>query len=273
MIYINEGTILFQIDEDKLRATLVQAQANYELSKKTKDRYEALIQSKAVSQQEYEQAIATLEANKATLELTQEQLDDAIIRAPFDGYMGERQVSQGQFITKGTHLTSIINQNPMKTAFSVPERYLNRIEKDQKIEIKVAAYPQETFIGKIYFIDPRIDEQSRTALVKAYIENEDNKLRAGMFANLDLIFSVKEDAIVIPESAVIINGKNEIVFTIDTENITHMQNIASGIRFKGKVEITEGLTAGQLVVTEGHQKIRDGAPVNPTIIEETQTKQ
>lgn len=260
---VKKGHVLFKIDEKKLKATLAQAEANLKLAESTSQRYKALIESKAVSQQEYDQTIATLEASRASVDLTKEELNDATIEAPFDGVMGGRSVSIGQFISKGTMLSHLVNQDPMKAEFHVPERYLSRIATGQKIEIKVAAYPDQVFPGEVYFIEPSINELTRTALVKAYVANPDRKLRGGMFANLNLIVQVKENAVVVPEKALIVLGDTVSVFIIDENNIVHLKAIQTGIRFDGNVEVVSGLASGEVVVTEGYQKLGEGSQVNP----------
>lgn len=260
--FVQKGRVIFQINQKKLQAVLAQAQANLKLAQTTAKRYKALVETKAVSQQEYDQAIATLEANHATVDLSREQLEDAAIEAPFEGVMGERLVSEGQFITKGASLGFLVSQNPMKAKFNVPERFLSKVKIAQNIQIRVAAYPGEYFAGEIYFISPKIDEQTRTALVKATVPNPESKLRAGMFANLDLIIDVRDKAIVIPETALVAMGDTVSVFIIDDENSVTLRLIKTGIRLDGTVEVIDGLSPSERIVTEGHQKLRDGAKVN-----------
>lgn len=256
----SKGQVLFKIDEQKLQASMSQAQANLNLAETTAKRYKALIESRAISQQEYDQVMASLATNQAEVELIKAQLHDATILAAFDGVMGQRLVSAGQFITKGTSLGFLINQDPIKAEFKVPERYLSQIKEGQDIDIRVAAYPDDVFSGKVYFIDPKIEESTRTALLKALIPNPDGKLRLGMFSNLDLIVA-KRQAIVIPEIAVIVKGDTTSVFVVDEKNTAHLRRVATGIRLTGSVEITEGLQEGDIVVTEGFQKLREGAGV------------
>lgn len=260
---VEKGRRLIAIDKSKLDATLAQAEANLRLAETTGKRYQSLIDSQAISKQEFDQVQANLEASKAAADLVRAQLKDATIEAPFDGVIGERKVSIGQFITKGTSITFLINQNPMKAEFRVPEKYLSRLKEKQAIEISVAAYSQETFKGEVYFIDPQIDTLTRTALVKALVPNPEGKLRVGMFANLDLIVSVKANAIVVPETALIANGDTVSVFVVDKESKAEMRPVTPGIRMAGTVEVTTGLTAGEKVIIEGFQKIGPGSKVAP----------
>ena len=177
-------------------------------------------------------------------------------------------MSVGQFITKGTSLSLLVSQDPIKVAGYVPERFLGQVKEGQTINIRVGAYPNEMFQGAVYFIDPQIDENTRTALLKATLANGEGKLRPGMFANLDLILDVRKDAIVIPESSLIVNGDQVSVFVVDEKNLAHARPLKTGIRREGMVEVTDGLKAEELVVTEGHQKLREGVLVNPKFEEE-----
>lgn len=269
---IKAGDLLFEIDKEKLRASYDQARANLKLAETTASRYKNLVQSKAVSQQEYDQTVATLESNRATVALAREQLDDATIVAPFDGITGERLVSEGQFVTQGTALGSLYNQDPMKVNFHVPERYLGEIRQGQTIAMRVAAFKDKTYEGKVYFISPNIDETTRTALVKARVPNPERTLRSGMFANLELILDVKKDAIVIPETALIIKGDSVSVYTVGEDDTVALRTVTVGTRRKGMVEIVSGLDAEEVVVTEGYQKIGPGSKVNVRFEDLTEKK-
>ena len=258
---VKKGQMLFMIDADKLKASLAQAEANLGLAHTTFERLSSLIRSGAVSQQEYDQAKSDLEAKQAEAELIKAQLKETVITAAFDGVMGERKVSLGQFVNQGTTLTFLINQDPLKAEFRVPERFLGQLKEGQTVEVTVAAYPDEEFKGEVYFIDPQVEEQTRTALVKAKLPNPQGKLRRGMFANLNLIVSVRSQALVVSEEALLPKGDDVFVFAVDQENKAQMKKVKVGIRLAGKAEIVEGLDEGENVIVEGYQKIGPGSTV------------
>lgn len=262
---VEKGDLLFQIDIKKLQASFNQAKADANLAQTTADRYEALVESRAVSRQEYDQTMAELESTEAKLVLVKEQLNDASIVAPFAGIMGERFVSIGQFIGKGAVLSSLVDQDPMKARFNVPERFLNAVSIGQDINMRVVAYTDETFKGEVYFIDPQIEESTRTALVKARVPNPDGRLRSGMFANLDLVMHVNDNAIVIPESALIVRADTLSIYVVKEDDTVELREVKTGKRFDGLVEVTDGCAAGDIVVVEGYQKIGPGSKVNVTI--------
>lgn len=258
---VKKGDLLISIDRKKLEATLAQAEANLKMAEQTQQRYDSLVQTGAVSRQELEQAAAALEVSRAAVKLNKAQMHESGISAPFDGVMGERLISEGQFITKGTSLSFLISQDPMKAGFHVPERYLSRIQEGQEVEISVAPYPEEIFKGKVYFIDPKIDEMTRTALVKAKLSNLEGKLRHGMFANLQLTVHERPEALVIPETALILKGDDVQIYTVSEDQTAAIQPVKIGIRIPGFVEVTEGLAAGKTVVIEGFQKLAPGVKV------------
>ena len=174
---VKKGQMLVMIEASKLNASVAQAEANLGLAHTTFNRLSSLIKAGAVSQQEYDQAQSDLETKKAQLDLINAQLKETVISASFDGVMGERRVSPGQFVEMGTTISYLVKQDSLKAEFQVPERFLGQLKLGQKIEVSVAPYPEEKFQGDVYFIAPQIEEQTRTALVKARLPNLMGKLR------------------------------------------------------------------------------------------------
>jgi membrane fusion protein (multidrug efflux system) len=258
---VEKGQVLFELDDAKLTATVKKADANFKLAETILERNKKLLKSRTISQQDFDRSQATYLAVGAALELARQNLEDATITAPFSGIMAERLVSSGQFISRGLVLCTLVDLDPIKAEFSVPERFISQLELEQRIEIRLASYPAESFEGVVYFIAPRLDTSTRTVLVKAKVSNEDGRLKAGMFGNLDLILKTKEKAIVIPEIAISYNGDQASVYVVSKEMQAELRFIEVGLRLAGSSEITEGLEAGDLVITEGFQKIGPGSPV------------
>lgn len=258
---VKQGDLLIRLDESKFSASVNEAEANFKLTETTYERNKQLLRDKLISQQEYDQAAAQFQANKASLELKKRLLKDARIYAPFKGTMSSRQVSPGQVIAKNTTLTWLIDLDPVKVEFNVPERFVSQLQVGQKIEISVAAYPGRSFAGEVFFVAPFVESATRTALVKARVENPKAELKPGMFANLNLTLKLKEDAIVIPESSVIASGDRTIVYVVDAEGTAQIRPVKIGIRQAGLVEIVTGLKPGERVVSEGIQKVRPGGKV------------
>lgn len=258
---VDRGDLLVTLDQRKLAAAVAQAEANFRLASLNQDRAEAMLKNNTISQQEYDQATSTFQADQAALELARQQLKDAKVSAPFDGLTGARMVSPGQVISRNTTITTLVDITPVKVEFRVPERYLGQLQAGQTIQFRVPAYPGETFRGQVYFVDPQVDVATRTVLVKATQDNQDGRLRPGMFGNLDLVLQVKEAAVTVPESALLRDGDQVFLYTISAEGTAQLVPVEIGSRQPGRVEITKGLSGGEMVIFEGTQKIGPGAPV------------
>ena len=261
---VTNGQSLLRLDDTKLAATLAEAEASLRLSTLTFDRAKQLYQDQLVSQQEYDQAAATFDRTRASVDLMKRQLKDARVAAPFAGTVGARQISPGQVISKTTLLTTLVDLDPAKVDFYVPERFLSQVQTGQRIEITVAAYPGRKFGGDVYFVAPQLDEATRRAQMKSRIANPEGLLKPGMFANLELTLELRPNAIVIPEIAVLWDGDVARLFVVKagpTNPTVELRTVELGVRTPGEVEITRGLQPGEWVVTEGLQKVVPGGPV------------
>lgn len=258
---LDAGTLLVALDETKLAAALAESEANLKLSEANYARAEQLLRDKLISQQEFDQTSATFTMMRSLVELRRRTLRDTRVFAPFRGTVAARLVSPGQVITRNTPLTMLVDLETVKVELNVPERYLGQIAPGQTISFAVDAYPGRKFTGTVFFVSPQLDPATRTALVKARVPNPDRRLRGGMFAKLDLEVRLRDSALVIPEPSLVANGDNFLVFVVDPQTNAVMKPVKVGLRLAGKAEITQGLAAGDLVVVEGVQKLRPGAPV------------
>ena len=261
---VKAGHLLLRLDEVKFAAAVNEAEANFKFSRATYDRSHQLYEQKLISQQEHDQVAAQFQANQASLDLKKRELKDARIVAPFAGVVSSRQVSPGQVISKNTTLTWLVDLDPVKVELNIPERFVSRLRVGQKLEITVATFPGRAFSGEVFFVAPFIEPATRTALVKARVANPQHELKPGMFANLDLTLRLKEQAVVIPETAIMATGDRTLIYALDDQDIARLRPVKIGLRQIGSVEITEGLKAGERVVIEGVQKIRPGGKVKPS---------
>jgi len=258
---VEQGRLLIKLDESKLAASVAEAEANFKLSQADFERSRELFKGKLISQQEFDQIASRFHASEATLELKKRLLKDARIYAPFAGIMSSRQVSPGQVIARNTTLTWLVDLDLVKAEFNVPERFLSQVRLGQLIELTVATYAGQKFPGEVYFISPHVDPSWRTVLVKAYVKNPEQRLRPGMFANLDLTLKVRDQAVLVPEAAITISSDKASLYTVEANDTAQLKPVTTGIRLAGKVEITSGLQGGELVIVEGVQKLRPGAKV------------
>lgn len=262
---VKKGDLLIRLDESKFAAGVAEAEANLKLSRTTFERNQQLLRDKLVSQQEFDQAASLYQANLATLELRKRQLQDARIYAPFAGLVGARSLSPGQVISKNTTLTWLVDLETVKAEFNVPERFLSQVKLGQSIELTVAAYRKQKFRGEVYFLAPQVDAATRTLLMKARIPNPEHILKPGMFANLDLTLTLRDEAIVIPESALMMMGDRTSVYVVAPDNTAQVRPVVVGLRTPNQLEILKGLQAGETVVVEGVQKVRPGGPLKVAV--------
>ena len=258
---VEKGALLVALDDTKSAAEVAEAEANLRLGGTTFSRAEQLLRDKLISQQEFETASAVFVRGQATVDLMRRRLKDSRIYAPFTGITAARQIGPGQVISKNTTLTTLVDLDTVKIEVAVPERYLGQIRTGQKLEFKVDAFPTNSFVGEVYFVSPQLEDRTRTALVKARLENPNGKLRGGMFAKLDLTLTLRDSALVIPEPALVNNGDTTMVFVVSSSNTAVMKSVKTGLRMAGKVEVVSGLVAGEQVIVEGLQKLGPDAPV------------
>jgi membrane fusion protein (multidrug efflux system) len=260
---VEQGQLLIRLDETKLAADVAEYESNFKLGQANFERAKQLAQEKLISVSEYDQAAATFDVRQATLNRKQRELKDTRITAPFSGVIGARNVSPGQVIARNTLLTWLVDVDPVKVELNVPERFLGQLQLGQTLDLTVAAFGTNQFHGKVYFIAPAVDPNTRTTLVKAEIPNPKLELKPGMFANLELNLQVRENAIVIPETALgqLVEGGGAVVFVVDGASKAQPRKVKLGVRLAGKVEVIEGIETGDRVIVEGLQKIGPGMPV------------
>jgi len=265
---VTKGSLMVALDQSKFMASLHESEANQKLAEANFARAKQLSADKLISQQEFEQAAATFTMNEATVELRRRQLRDTRIVAPFSGTVGARQISPGQVISRmspgrssGATIATLSDVDPVKVEGNVPERYLALAKEGAKVKLSIAAFPGEIFEGEVYFVAPQLDPINRTAVVKARVPNPDLRLKPGMFASADLALRIREEAIVIPEAALMPQGENFAVIIVGADMTAQMRPVKPGIRSAGRVEILEGIQPDELVVVEGWQKTRPGGKV------------
>jgi membrane fusion protein, multidrug efflux system len=258
---VRQGMPLIDLDDALYRAEVAEAEAKVNLSQRNYDRARELYTKKVSSARDRDEALAQLEIDQASLELAKVRLDKSHITAPFDGIVGLRQVSVGSYVKEGQDMVNIENIDPIKVDFRLPERFLTNLRKGQKIEIRVGAFPDDVFSGHVYALDPLVDADGRSVALRASIDNSSRRLRPGLFAHVTLMVEAHDNAITVPEQAVVPRGDQRFVFKVVDDKAVSTP-VELGIRRDGRVEVTSGLVAGDVVVTAGQQKIRDGSPVS-----------
>jgi membrane fusion protein, multidrug efflux system len=259
---VKRGQVLVQLDDAQARADVAAAQAALTESESQYNRSRELLNTQALSKSSFEQLEATLKANRARLGAAQARFEDTVIRAPFSGRVGLRRVSVGTLISPGDVITTLDDTSVIKLDFSVPENFLASIREGLSIRATAPAFPGRTFAGSVSSIDSRVDMNTRSVLVRALLANEDGALKPGMFLNVSLANDERE-ALVIPEEALSPEAERQYVFVV-AEGKASRREVRIGGRRPGSVEVLAGLTAGERVIVEGTQKVRDGASVRAT---------
>lgn len=259
---VGAGAVLFRIDDRKQLAKLEEARARLDLAESNLRRGEDLLREKTIPPQEFDRLQTEVRIAEAAVEGFAAELEDTVVRAPFAGVAGERSVSLGQVVTRGVPLAELLQADPAEVSFSVPERHAARLEVGGTMILKTVAHPGEPFEGIIGYVAPSLDRASRTLDVKARIPNPDGRLRPGMFGTVELVFRVRDDALVVPEACLVHQGERTLVLVIDADRMIAFQPVETGVRLEGSVEILDGLSAGQLVVVEGVQKVGPGSRVS-----------
>jgi len=213
------------------------------------------------SETELRLAHAKLAAAKADLGVESRALEEATVRATFDGMVVRRMVSLGEYVQVGRSLVEIVSLNPIEVEFRVAEIDSSFVRLGQEVAVHVAPYPDRSFGAKVTVISPTIDPNTRTLRVKAVVDNAEGLLRPGLFARADLGLSVHEGVAVVPSSAVLQRVDGSVVFVLDGTNRATRRVVQLGSFQEGRVEVTKGLQAGDRVLVRGHADLLDGQQV------------
>ncbi|KAA0875907.1 efflux RND transporter periplasmic adaptor subunit [Nitrincola tapanii] len=260
---VNQGQELIRLDSASYEAELAQAQAQVNLSRAEYQRAADLLERRVGSQNDRDTKLAQLRVHEAQMELARTRLDKTRLRAPFEGVIGLRQVSPGDFISSGQDLVEVTDFSQMKADFSVPERFLSQLAVGQNLLIEVDALPGERFQGEIYAIAPSSSARSHNIQIRARIPNPDGRLRPGLFANIRIIIGENPQALMIPEQAIVPLDNQFYVMRMNEQNQVNMVPVTLGERRFGEVEIRSGIQAGDVIVTAGQIKLRPGMPITP----------
>lgn len=257
---VSKGAVLVRFDASVQRAELQQAEANLNLSKSKLERALDLQKRGFISSQARDEAESNNRVAQAAFDLASARLSKLEIRAPFSGTMGLRSVSVGDYVRDGQDIANLEAIDPLKVDFRVPELFLKDVANGQLLQVTLDAFPSQVFQGRVFAINPLLDANGRSIVIRAVVKNADARLRPGMFARVRLLTSNKQEGMVIPEQAVVPSGEEFFVFRV-TDGRAARTKIEIGQRQAGVVEVLRGLGKDDMVVTAGQLKIRDGVPV------------
>lgn len=257
---VARGAVLVRLDQSELGAVLASSRAQLKWEEQRMERAEDMHKKGFISQQGLDDQKTNLVRARAKLAEDEAKLAKTEMRAAFPGVAGLRQVSEGQYVAAGTDIVRLEKIDQLKLDFRVPEAFIGKLRTGQPLKVLVDAYADRVFPGSVYAIEPGVDDQTRTILLRARVANPELRLRPGMFARVQAQLGVREKAIWVPEAAIVPKGQDSYVFRV-AEGKADLVRVQTGARKVGEVEIVKGLAAGDLVVTEGTQKIGPGSAV------------
>lgn len=258
---VRRGQLLVQLDDTLQRAQLRQAEAQAGIARTELQRNRELVAQNFVSQSAVDQSAAALEVAQAQVALAQAQLARMRIEAPFDGQAGLRQFDRGDYVKDGADLVNIEDSSQMLVDYRLPERYVARVRPGLAVEVTLDALPGRPFAGRIEALDSQVDADGRSLLVRARLDNRDGALKPGMFARARTTLGARENALVVPEEALVPQGgKQYLIKVVDGPQGKQSQRIEAqlGVRIAGHAEVLQGLAEGDLVVTAGQARLMRG---------------
>ncbi len=260
--YVEKGKVLVELVNADEASRLAEAQANVDDALRQLERVGNLSVRNLVASTELDSARTNVETAKARLEGVMVAMEDRLVRAPFDGYLGFRNISEGTLLTPNTVISTLDDISIIKLDFTIPEMYLADVKAGQKIKAQSIVYGDKVFEGTVSNVGSRINPVTRGVAVRATIDNDDLQLRPGMLMTVGLELNSK-NALVVPERAIIAAQGLQYAFTVDAENKVTRKQVSLGRRRAGMVEITSGLQEGEQVVSEGTFRVRPGMTVQP----------
>ncbi|AYQ29326.1 MULTISPECIES: efflux RND transporter periplasmic adaptor subunit [unclassified Polaromonas] len=265
---VRKGQVLVQFDDQLPLAQVQQSQAELSIARANQKRNQELVAQNFISQRSLDESAANLQVAEAKLSLAKATAARLKIVAPFDGIAGIRLVNVGDYLKDGADIVNIEDIEAIFVDFRLPERFQNKVRRGQTAKLDIDALPGRSYTAQIQAIDPLIDANGRSIGIRGCIDNRQLQLRPGMFARVNTVFGVRENARVIPEEAIVPQGGRQFVIKLlegpkAQTWTTKRVEVKVGLRSPGKVEILEGLEAGDTVVATGQQRVqKDGTVVS-----------
>lgn len=257
---VKSGEVLVELDAVMLQAELDKARSDLALAQANQERAQALAKQGVGTQRARDETQAAFQAAQANLALAEARLQKTSLTASLSGVVGLRTVSVGAYVTPGQRLVELVETDPLKVDFRVPELAAAQLKVGQTILVTADAVPGAVFNGKIYAIDPIVDVNGRAIRLRAQVDNPDRRLSPGFFARIRVVIEQRENAVLVPESAVFPMGGKTLVYRVVNGRAVQTE-VTLGLRRPGQVEVRRGLSPTDTVVKAGQQRLRDGASV------------
>jgi len=274
---VKKGALLVQLDTSSEQAQLRSLEASVELARQTLDRAKQLRAANVNAQSDYDTAKSQYDQAVANADNLRATIVKKTITAPFDGRLGIRQVDLGQYLPAGTPIVSLQSLDPVYVNFTLPQQDVKNIKTGQKLAVRIDAYPGDTFEGEVTAFDVKLDDTTRAVQIQGTLANADGRLRPGMFARVDALLPRQDKTVTLPQTAIIYNPYGDAVYVVEPEKdkdgnpvkdaqgnprlVTHQKFVTVGETRGDQVAIVSGVKAGEMIVTAGQLKLRNGASV------------
>jgi len=262
---VEQGDVLVRLNADIDEAALRTRRAEAQLAEQEFQRIADLLPKRAVSQSQYDEAKANLDAARARVNEAEAQLSKKVIRAPFDGTLGIRMVDQGEYTATGTPIVEINMLDPIYVDYTLSEKDLPNVATGYPVVATVAAVPEQTFEGRVSAINTSVNPETRTVRIRATLDNPQSRLRPGMFATIQTRQPEDMAVVTVPRPAISYNTYGDFVFVVEENDegdlAVSRRTIITGETRDTRVAVLSGLEAGETVVAKGLLRLRDGQKV------------
>jgi membrane fusion protein (multidrug efflux system) len=256
---VKKGDLLAKINDRPLQAQLEKLQAQKKLVEEKEFRQKSLLEKDAISQESYDQIVTELQTIQADINLIRARISETELRAPFDGIIGLRYLSEGSYANPSTKIAKLVKISPLKLIFSVPERYANEVSIGFPVTFTMDG-SNEIYNAVVYAVEPEVEQQTKSIVIRALYPNKNEELKAGRYASVSLLLSKIENAIAIPTEALIPEMEGEMVYVYRKGKAEEVK-VGTGLRTETLVQIVDGLKFGDTLLTTGILQLRQSLPV------------
>lgn len=256
---VQAGDLLVKVNDNDLQAELTSLESNIELFEETSERQQQLFERGGTTQEDYDNILMQLNNLRADHASVLVQIDRTEVRAPFDGIVGLTYISEGAYVSPTTQIASLQNTDSVRVDFSIPERYSANVQIGSNINFEVQGV-DSVFTGRVIATEPQIDPRTRTLQVRAVAENNERLLNPGAFANVELVLTAFEEAMIVPSVALIPdNGSYKVM--VYQNGVVHESSVETGIRLRDRIQILSGIAPGDTVLVNGLMQVSEGSEV------------
>lgn len=258
---VKKGDLLAKINDKPLQAQLEKLEVQLKMAEAKEFRQRSLLDKDAISQESYDQIQTDVQSIKADINLITARISETELRAPFNGNIGLRYLSEGSYVTANTKIIKLVKLDPIKIEFSIPEKYVSEVNIGYPISFKIVGTESDkTYHAKVYAFEPRISEVTRTIALRALFDNKNEELKPGRYAGITIELSKIENTVSIPTEAIIAEMEGEKVYVYKSGKANSVK-VKIGLRTESKIQITEGLNFGDTLLTTGMMQLRQNLPV------------